>query len=355
MEDENDEDSEEEDEKCQEEEDIDLSKIILASDLIGPVNKIRKIVKHFRKSPKQNDKLQDKVRLKRGGNQVGDKVEGGDELQLPREVRTRWNSLLHVLQAYITIQVPIEQTLSASGKLYMAPDKQEMKIINGLTNALTVFEILTLELSKRDTSLAKADREFEWGLGALKSFKTPIATHLYQSLLNRVLQRRQQDIATLHAYLEKSTFLDMVGNEPKHLSYSSRKDLAKTALDLYVRLFSNEDEDHEVIDIVEESPEDVANQVDDPEPEQVDDPEPDEDSSPPAKMRLYEDHKNYQKRLEKTSRKKSLNLLDKKEILRTIKRDMVLYEDTGSRGKLLEKIYSVLKSIPPTSTEAEGG
>ena len=32
---------------------------------------------------------------------------------------------------------------------------------------------------------------------------------------------------------------------------------------------------------------------------------------------------------------------------------MVLYEDTGNRGKLLQKIYEALKGIPPTSTEAE--
>ena len=323
--------------------------------MIGPIDKIRKIVKHFRKSPKQNDKLQEKVKLKRGGKLVGDKVEGGTELQLPREVRTRWNSLLLVIQNYITIQVPIEQTLSASGKLNMVPSEEEMKIIKDLANSLTVFEIITLELSKRDANLAKADREFEWGLRALKSFKTPIANRLYQSLLNRILQRRQQDLATLLAYLEQPSFLDMVGNEPTHLSYSSRKDMSKLAVDLYVRLFPHEDiaahnnHEHETIDLVEENhdPKETA-EVD------IDDPKPNEDDSPPAKKRLYEDRKNYHKKLAKTPRKNPFQPHDKKDILRTIKKDMVLFEDTGSRGKLLQRIYSVLKSIPPTSTEAEG-
>ena len=108
---------------------------------------------------------------------------------------------------------------------------------------LQFTEIITLELSKRDANLAFADREFEWALETLKSFQNPFATRLYQSLLNRILQRREQDIATLLAYLKKSRFLDMLGNDPKpkHLSYSSREEMAKAAVALYVRLFSNED------------------------------------------------------------------------------------------------------------------
>ena len=67
---------------------------------------------------------------------------------------------------------------------------------------LQFTEIITLELSKRDANLAFADREFEWALETLKSFQNPFATRLYQSLLNRILQRREQDIATLLAYLK---------------------------------------------------------------------------------------------------------------------------------------------------------
>ena len=215
---------------------------------------------------------------------------------------------------------------------------------------LQFTEIITLELSKRDANLAFADREFEWALETLKSFQNPFATRLYQSLLNRILQRREQDIATLLAYLEKAGFLDMLGNDPKpkHLSYSSRKEMAKAAVALYVRLFSNEDIDtHEVID-VEESPEDAADQ-------DIDDPGPEEDGPPPAKKCLYEDHKNYQQRHEKPPRKNTPHSLSEKEVLKIIKKEMVLYEETGNRGKLLQKIYHVLKSIPPTSTEAEGG
>ena len=56
---------------------------------------------HLREALDKYGMSLDKVKLRRGGKQVGDKVVGGEELQLPREVRTRWNSLLSMIQAYI--------------------------------------------------------------------------------------------------------------------------------------------------------------------------------------------------------------------------------------------------------------
>ena len=342
-------DDDDDNEKCEEEEGIDLSSIQLQSDLSGPVDKVRKIVKYFRKSAKQNGFLQDKVKLKRGGKQVGDKVVGGEELQLPREVKTRWNSLLLMIQAFLRIKVPVEQTLSESGKLHMVPTEDEYKVISDLANALTVFEIITLELSKRDANIAQADREFEWALMTLKSFKTSIANRLYQSLYTRITERRQKDLSTLLGFLENPKFFAMLKNDKKHLTYSSKKEIAKAALDLYLRLYSHDDaqneENHEVVVIEGTSNENAEN---------VDDPAPVQGCPPPFKKSLYEDHNKYQRSLAQPPKEKPFNSFDSREVLSIIKKEMVLYEDTGNRGKILEKIYNALKGIPPTSTEAEG-
>ena len=81
----------------------------------------------------------------------------------------------------------------------------------------------------------------------------------------------------------------------------------------------------------------------------VDDPSPVQDAtnSPPPKKPLSEDLRDL-----RAQRAKNVTVINAA-VLTTIKRQMRDYETTGERGKYLEKIRLALRSISPTSVEAE--
>lgn len=65
--------------------------------------KVRKICRTFRKSPKKNDYLQDFVM----------DINNGQRLNLILDVKTRWNSLLHMLERFLKLKDCIPSALRA--------------------------------------------------------------------------------------------------------------------------------------------------------------------------------------------------------------------------------------------------
>ena len=73
----------------------------------------------------------------------------------------------------------------------------------------------------------------------------------------------------------------------------------------------------------------------------------DDPSPTPAKRSFSEE-------LQEFRAQKAKNVASSKtSVPTTIKREMTLYEATGNRGHCLERIRSALKTIAPTSVEAE--
>lgn len=81
-------------------------------DLSVTINKVRKIVKIFRKSPTRNEKLQMYV-----------VSEYGKELMLKLDSKTRWNSLLDMLERFLKVKNSVAKA--------MIDCNMEMNITNG--------------------------------------------------------------------------------------------------------------------------------------------------------------------------------------------------------------------------------
>lgn len=73
----------------------------LSDEYQGVVDKVRKIVKFFRRSPTQNDDVLQK-------NVKQDK---GKELSLILDCRTRWSSLLSMLSRFLELRCSIQKSL----------------------------------------------------------------------------------------------------------------------------------------------------------------------------------------------------------------------------------------------------
>lgn len=117
----------------------------LSHDYLNIVNKVRKIVKIFRRSPTKNDAtLQPYV-----------KKELGKELSLILDCRTRWNSLVDMLARFLQLRGPVQKAmidLSLPSELTDA----DFAMIQEIVSCLEPLKLTVCALSKRDTNLISA-------------------------------------------------------------------------------------------------------------------------------------------------------------------------------------------------------
>ena len=84
---------------------------------------------------------------------------------------------------------------------------------------------------------------------------------------------------------------------------------------------------------------------------QISDSENIPDASEPAKKKTkLKELKDF---LEMTTPTPSLSLSTLSEVLHQVKREMAIFESTGERPACLQKIFRAIKTLPPTSVEAE--
>ena len=186
-----------------------------------------KIVKFFRKSPKRNDALQELIL-----------ADFKKEYALVKNCPTRWNCLLNLLRRFIKVKGPIHHALVDLKKTDMMPVEDDIKIIEDMANTLESVEAVSLCLQDRGVTLAEADRMFDFALESLnhKAETSYFALKIRDSLLSRVLYRRNKCLTTLMQYLENRKFLD---EDDQVLPKATKEEITQYAEDLYVRLFPN--------------------------------------------------------------------------------------------------------------------
>ncbi|KAJ6642140.1 hypothetical protein Bhyg_07087 [Pseudolycoriella hygida] len=110
------------------------------SHLKAVIQKVRTIVKKFKSSPKKNDCLQEYVL-----------ADFKHEMQLSLDCRTRWTSLLDMLERFYQVRRPIKKALIDVGE-GLDIDDEELMVVLEIVNALKT-SILHTEL---DNAIAKA-------------------------------------------------------------------------------------------------------------------------------------------------------------------------------------------------------
>lgn len=138
------------------------------------------------------------------------------------------------------------------------------------------------------------------------------------------MERRNDALSGLAVYLDDPAVYENLENE--HLHYPSKNELAKVARDLYLRLFSDNNEEAVTDDN-------------------------DNDLEPPEKL-AKTDALNAILAGKSKSKAKSRSK-NPPDILKIIKKEMAVLETTLERPSLLDKINSAILTIPPTSVEAE--
>jgi hypothetical protein len=205
---------------------------VLAPDIDDVVKKVRKIVRVFRQSPVKNDTLQ------KYAKQDLDK-----ELTLLIDSKTRWSSLLAMLQRFLKMKVVVPKALIDHGQSALFLSDPELSLISELVEALEIVECGTRALCRRDATLSSGDLIFEFMIQKLNGLESQFAVQLGNAVQTRIEERRLPGLAELQGYLENPVFLDSIVETGAKLFYPGRNDIAKLARDQFVRLFVAEEEE----------------------------------------------------------------------------------------------------------------
>ena len=149
---------------------------------IGPlINKVRKIILLFRKSPTKNDILQQYI-----------KTEFGKDIVLLKDCKTRWSSLLLMLERFYLLRVCIKKALidirNKDESLDLSHNENQMllEIITALVPIKTTVEALC----RQDSNLFTADIAINFMLKKLHDANNDISEKLYVALKFRMEERR---------------------------------------------------------------------------------------------------------------------------------------------------------------------
>ena len=288
-------------------------------DIYFIVKKVRRVVKIFRRSPTKNPILQKYV-----------KERHGKELSLILDCRTRWNSLVDMLERFVLLKDCIQKSLIDIGNPAVINDN-EFQIMQDIIQCLEPVKLTVEAICRKDANLCTADVSFEFLFNELDKLNTLLSKDFQKALKNRIKERRTI-MSDVISYLQnpntchRGHFFETVNSEAiaqfvKNISEKFKKNILDLESD------SDTDEDMPLSEI-RKKPTEVLT----------------------LKQKLQEAISSV---ITKPNWQKSANIKRRLTTLEVIKNEMVLYEQGGLRGLYLEQCYKYLLTIPPTSVEAE--
>ena len=176
----------------------DSPELVLHNDIEGALKNVRKDVKRFRKSPKDNEILQLHV-----------KGEFKTELKLLLDVRTRWSSIHTMVSRYCQLRHCLEKTF-IDLKTKSAVSEEDFQLISSINLSLEPLKLTTNAICRNDATLLSADAALECLLSSLKDKSDKLSDDLYESLATRITERRNTQLNNLMKYLQNK---EIVGKD----------------------------------------------------------------------------------------------------------------------------------------------
>ena len=127
----------------------------MIEDIRPIIEKVRKVVKLFRRSPTKNDLLQKYVQ-----------ADHGKEIMLKLDTRTRWNSLYFMLKRFIELNTCICKSLIDLNSPINFRDT-ELELISAIVSSLLPVKLAVETLCRRDSTLLTADTTISFMLNNL--------------------------------------------------------------------------------------------------------------------------------------------------------------------------------------------
>ena len=138
------------------------------------------------------------------------------ELQLQLDCKTRWNSLIVMIERFLKVKDCINKALVDLG---MKEYKQEnILVLEDILNILRPIEIAVKQLSRDDANILTSEGIFKFVFEKMKNTNSSLGYEMLHSLRTRIDARRNKKLISLLCYLQN-------GNIPTttdDLSYCSK-------------------------------------------------------------------------------------------------------------------------------------
>lgn len=243
------------------------------------------------------------------------KEEFGKEIHLIYDVKTRWNSMVGMIQSFLKIKNAIKKTLIDidCGHLWK---EEHVPTLNKLIEVLNPIKDAVEALSRRDSNLLVADAIINALYEQLLSINTSLSQQMVSTIKEKINERRNLKILYTINYLKSAG------------SYTVNSDISKMSLkiyaeSLYKRLFNN---------LTEEESTDCC----------------EEEST------LLETSECFKTKLQNAiDNAKADPIKAKANSGNIFKKELSLFEATNIRTRNLNNLYNALLTIKPTSVESE--
>jgi len=280
-------------------------------DNISPIiNKVRRIVRMFKRSPTKNDILQKYIL-----------EDHGKELKLLLDCRTRWSSLFTMLERFNFVSISIQKCL-IDLKSHLSFTNKELSIIVDIISALEPVKLTVEVLCRKDSNLLTATSALQFMIKKLDINGSAICRQMSEALKLRIKERILPELYGVLQYLHNPSNAEEdfdVFEMPSKLSI--RKYIQKTV---------------ERLAPIENSTTESA---------------PLPDLAPEANLSMQEQ---LQLAIDKgKSTTSSISSQSANNLNLVLRREMALYEGGGGLGFHLKMVYNFLLTIPPTSVDAE--
>lgn len=281
------------------------------------VKKIRKTVVLFKKSSTKNDSILQKYV----------KAEKGKELSLLLDCKTRWNSLLIMLERFLSLKTCIQKAL-IDLKSPIIFKEDDFNIIADIIDVLTPVKLTVEALCRRDANLCTADAVLKLLMSEISKKQSYLAQNMFQALKTRISQRRKEELSGVLQYLHKLAFNDE--EEFQLFPLPSQIIIRKQLKKIIERL--NADENY--------CKNTYSNAENESEPKIIE--------KEPLTLK-----EKFQQQIEKSMQVIKPETQKLNDLMSTLRKEMALFESVGKRGHHLDLAYQYLMSIPPTSVESE--
>ena len=283
--------------------------IVLNLDTYEMVNKVRRIVKIFKRSPLKNEILQRYV-----------KEIYPNGLNVILDCKTRWSSLVNMLERIIQIKLPIQKALLDLGYEDINIRDQEIEVISSIVEAINPIKIALEAICRRDANLITAEATVKFLLDEMNKSHSNYYSRIQEAINQRIVQ-------------ERYTKTSVSSNIFTILLHDLKKAVVNAfCTELLSRILGKGDNEEILIDEAL-STSDMFEDIPD-----------SENLSVTLELQLAIDQ-SMRKPHEIVQRNQSISVY--------LKYELTIAEQTGKRGYFLEKIYQMLLTIPPTSVEAE--
>lgn len=150
-----------------------------AFNIKGLVDKIRRVVRKFRKSTTKNEVILQKRVLETEGK----------NLVVILDCPTRWNSTLQMIERFVRLRTSISLALIDDGG-HVSFNSGEWHLMESIVKSLQAIEQACNLLCKANTNLIKADLILSNALRNIP-IDTQFGAAIYEALIKRINQRRQ--------------------------------------------------------------------------------------------------------------------------------------------------------------------